>query len=740
VGGSSGRGGNDMIISMAGEDYIVEYVQDPNIITKAIEQDAPQFFTFDTETDSILENKQPHIFRDRPFLGGVCFDQKVYIFSTNKSFFSQFPHWSSLVKRIYGHNITFDMHMMGNVMGKDFPLRIRNWGDTMGLCRLTFQSISSRDGGDKLGLKPVSKKYIDKNADKYEADVKNWLKQKKAQDNKLFTALAKPLGWSYSKMQDAIKKELEIPEEVLDLYAQWKQMYPRPTYKDVELEIMIPYLAVDVILTKILVMKCLPVVVYKQQISTMEREFKALRAVYRMECPGIAVDRDYLQECNAKLGAYIENLYAKLFQLAGVEFTVGQNAVIKKMYEEILGEEIESTNKKFLKKMESGGDEIAGIITKLRRLEKWKQTYIERILEVSKYDGRFYTQLNQFSPVSGRFSGDAQQFPKDAIYTAEGYAYEKETGKKPPADYVLFHPRKAFLGHIYYLDYSQVELRVQAHYTLYFGGDKNLCRAYMPYMCVHADTGRIYDYRTVSGRAEWSELREGSPDNIHWEEALEKGYSVWIDPDTGKPWVPTDVHSSTTEKALRIMGYDVDNMDPADFKWWRSKGKTFNFMRNYGGGDRMAAETLDITFEQAQAMNRGYTDAFPIVVVYQDEVVKGMREKGYCVNMLGRRYYVESWNKHYKVANYLIQGSCADYLKEKMIEIDEFLEANNCKTRMILCIHDELQFDGVPGEEWVIAKIKEMMEDTPAILVPIVAECEVTTTDWAAKKKLVNIA
>lgn len=143
-------------------------------------------------------------------------------------------------------------------------------------------------------------------------------------------------------------------------------------------------------------------------------------------------------------------------------------------------------------------------------------------------------------------------------------------------------------------------------------------------------------------------------------------------------------------------------------------------------------------------MNRGYTDAFPVVVTYQENVVVGMQRKGYVVNMSGRRYYLSDPRKFYKCANYLIQGSCADILKRKMIEIDNFMTANHLhdKLRMILCVHDELQFEQlVEGVEWAIWKIKEIMEDIPEVLVPIVAEVEYTETDWSAKKKvLLNVA
>jgi DNA polymerase-1 len=530
------------------------------------------------------------------------------------------------------------------------------------------------------------------------------------------------LGWTMKRFETALNDGSEpIPEHIMNTFQLWRTTYPKPGYQDVPMEIMLPYVATDVCLVDQLVRKALPVVAYKKQQHIMEQEWDLLPHVYEMERQGIPVDREYLMDAREKLENYIEELKNDMHELAGREFKVGQHQVIKDIYEEKLGERPESTDKKFLKS-QGEEDKLAKTITTLRRLEKWLKTYIDRILTVSEYDGKFYTSMNQFNPVSGRFSGDAQQFPKDPIYTRLGDKLKKE--EKPiPDEEILYHPRRAFKMRGYYLDFSQVELRVQGHYTMYLGGDVNLCRAYMPFKCAHFETGEIYDYSTVEGRARWSEKNGDA--------------SAWIVPETGKPWVPTDVHTMTTLKALRIMGYVPEEMDAKTIKWWRNKGKTFNFMRNYGGGDAMAAETLDITLDQAKAMNRGYTDAFPKVVDYQNMVVKAMHKKGYVENMSGRRYYLSEHWKFYKVANYLIQGSCADDLKKKMVQIARFIKENKLSMRMVLCVHDEIQFMvNDPAEDWAISHIKAMMEDCPDIMVPIVAEVEFSESYWSEKEKV----
>ena len=667
-----------MNITIAGESYDVVYTPTDKLVIEALERDKPDYITFDTETDGL------HIKKSKPFLCAVAWDSKVFVFPP--TMLSELVKWSKKVGRVYAHNTTYDMHMMANVCGDNAPLEITNWGDTMGLCRLIFEAVSSSDGGDSLALKQIGKKYIDATSDRYEKEVKSWLKAKESQNRKLIMAMLKAQGWSLARLQRALDGAEDVPCSTIEMYNEFQREYPKPNYKDVPLTTMLPYLAVDVILTNILVRKAIPVVLSKEQQSVAQREFKLIPVIYKMERQGLEVDRAYLEESHYRMAQYIEDLKIRSHELAGQPFNVGQHALIKDIYTDKLGERPETTDKKFLSKQASSGDELARIIKTLRRLEKWQSTYIEKIMNDSEYDGRFYTQMNAYNPVTGRFSGDAQQFPKEAIVDEQGNE--------------IFNPRRAFKGRVYYLDYSQVELRVQAHYTMYFGGDLNLCRAYMPFKCYERD-------------GEW--YRE--EDNVLW--------------------TPTDVHSATTIKALEAMGIDYKTLDEKEFKRWRHIGKMFNFMRNYGGGDKKAAEVLDIDIEQAKALNKGYTDAFPLVIEYQKAVEKAYYDKGYAQNLYGRRYYLsDSW-RFYKAANYVIQGSCADMLKMKMIEIDEFLTNNNLKSKLILCVHDELQFDVPPDEDWIVPKIRAIMEDTPDVKVPIVCEIEFTETYWSDKKSLV---
>lgn len=269
---------------------------------------------------------------------------------------------------------------------------------------------------------------------------------------------------------------------------------------------------------------------------------------------------------------------------------------------------------------------------------------------------------------------------------------------------------------------DQIELVTQAHYTLLVsGGDLNLCRAYFPFKCHHYKTGEIFNYKTPSERTRFTEKQPN-------------GDSAWLDED-GKPWTKTDLHSMTAHKAFPDVPMDSELFK----KECRPKGKTTNFASNYGGGPRALVDSLDISYEEAEKLVKGYNEAYPGVITYQNMIVKAHGNKGYVHNHFGRRYYVSDVGKAYKLANYVVQGTAADALKKAVIALDEYLKDK--KSKMVIPIHDEIQFDIYRGEEWMIDHLLKIMQDAfNWCLIPVTAGVEVTTTNWSEKSEYKEIA
>jgi DNA polymerase I len=173
-----------------------------------------------------------------------------------------------------------------------------------------------------------------------------------------------------------------------------------------------------------------------------------------------------------------------------------------------------------------------------------------------------------------------------------------------------------------------------------------------------------------------------------------------------------------------------------EFKKLRSLGKRVNFAMIYGASLYRVQQTLgDIDPDTVAKLYYGFNDRFRTVKVYGRWVsTTWFKNNGYVTNLLGRRYYMTDDKDVYKLQNYLIQGSSADIIKEVIIRVDEYLRKHRCKTKVQGCIHDELCICVAEGEHDVIYKIKEIMENTVKLPVPLVAEISVSKTNWAEKK------
>ena len=744
--------------------YYKYWSDDFEEIETYFKEDRPKLCVLDSETTGL------HIKKDRPFMwvfGWMLpkekrtenFKGRVFAFDHDVDLLLKILELTKQCKMLVGHNVKYDLHMLINGgVPEEKVYELKNVVDTMGLCRLSFEAVSARDGGDVLGLKKVAETYIDPRAGEFEKEVKKELRKINDEKRNILKELLKPYkGWGIGKIKDVYKvkkrndmdfftKErkqrwVDVPKEVEEVYFKWIEEHPFANYSEVDKNIMMEYVHGDGIYTLELVEFTYPTVLKRNQQKTLNLENKLIMELLRMERVGMKVDMKYLQECFDKCENEIQKLYEELWDIVGEYFTVSQDQVIASYFEKVLGEKPSTTDKSFLKKHKD--NRVSQIITRLRRLEKWQSTYISRILEVAEYDGHFYTQYGQFNTVSGRLGSDAQQFPKERILTEEGERYEKEHGEgTAPLSMEIFSPRRAFVveggkyNKIAYFDLSQIELRVQANYTVLLGRpDINLCRAYMPYKCKHYKTGEEYKFNTDEERSRWNEKQEN-------------GESAWL-LENGEPWTPTDVHSETTHNTLLALGYkciekykkyEHDTRPPIEdgktFKWWRSKGKIFNFMRNYGGGKYRAMESLELDEETAEALVTGWSNTFPEVAYYQKMVGKKIEKDHYATNMSGRMYYLKNTDKGYKVGNYLVQGSCADELKSYIVRIGEFLRNNNCKTKPLANIHDELQFLVYEGEEWVFPHIKKIMENVSWMKVPVVVDLEITETTWADKKEV----
>ena len=228
--------------------------------------------------------------------------------------------------------------------------------------------------------------------------------------------------------------------------------------------------------------------------------------------------------------------------------------------------------------------------------------------------------------------------------------------------------RKAFIpeeGCLFFsADYSQIELRIMAHLS----GDKNMIEAF----------------------------HEGD-----------------------------DIHAATASKVYKI-GIDEVTREQ------RSKAKTANFGIIYGISVFGLAERMNVPRSEAKELIEGYFQTYPQIKEYMDKSIEAAREKGYIETIFGRKRFLPDIHSHNAVVrgyaernaiNAPIQGSAADIIKVAMVRIYQRFVAENIRSKMILQVHDELNFSVCPEEKERVQQIViEEMEKAYTMQVPLKAD------------------
>jgi DNA polymerase-1 len=189
-----------------------------------------------------------------------------------------------------------------------------------------------------------------------------------------------------------------------------------------------------------------------------------------------------------------------------------------------------------------------------------------------------------------------------------------------------------------------------------------------------------------------------------------------------------DIHAATAAKINHIPIEEAT----ADM---RRKAKTANFGIIYGISVFGLSERLNIPRTEAKELIDGYFGTYPDVKRYMDESIAKARENGYVETLLGRKRFLADINSKNAIVrgyaernaiNAPIQGSAADIIKVAMIRIFNRLEKEKLQSKMILQVHDELNFNVPINELETVKKIViEEMENAYKLRVPLKTDCGV---------------
>jgi DNA polymerase-1 len=389
-------------------------------------------------------------------------------------------------------------------------------------------------------------------------------------------------------------------------------------------------------------------------------EMPLVPVLAEMEMNGVRIDTNALRETSEAFTARMEELERRIYELAGETFNIASPKQV--------------------------GDILFG---KLKIIDKPKKTKTgqfvtsEDVLQALRSKHEIVADILAHRGLKKLLGTYVDALPK-LINPRTGHIHTSfnqtitATGRLSSSDPILHNIpvrgedgkeiRKAFIpeeGCLFFsADYSQIELRVMAHLS----GDANML------------------------------------------EAFREGY---------------DIHAAT---AAKIYHESIDTVTRDQ----RTKAKRANFGIIYGITVFGLAERLEIERSEARQLIDGYFETFPQVKEYMERAKEEAREKGYVETFFHRRRYLPDINSANAVTrgfaernaiNAPIQGSAADIIKVAMIRIHERFKREGIRSKMILQVHDELNFSVLPEERETVEHIVlEEMQAAYPLQVPLVAD------------------
>ena len=390
-------------------------------------------------------------------------------------------------------------------------------------------------------------------------------------------------------------------------------------------------------------------------------EIPLIPVLVHMENAGVRINSDELKKYAEVLRGEIIQTEKEIFELAGQEFNVASPKQLGLILFEKLN--IDSKAKKTKTKQYSTGEEIL-----IKLVDK--HPIIQKILDFRGLTKLLNTYVEALPLLVNKRTGKIHTSYNQAIAATgrlssvnpnlQNIPIRTENGRQIRKVFIPSDANHLFLS----ADYSQIELRIMAALS----GDEEMLKAF----------------------------------------------------NEGK-----DIHSITAAKIYQIAEEDVDGD-------MRRKAKTANFGIIYGISAFGLSQRLNIPRTEAKELIDGYFQNFPKIKKFMDKQIELARNQGFVQTIKGRKRYLSNINSANAVVrgmaernaiNAPIQGSAADIIKIAMINIYRQFETLKLNSKMVLQVHDELNFNVEKGElEQVKQIVKGEMESAVDIGVHLTVE------------------
>ncbi len=396
----------------------------------------------------------------------------------------------------------------------------------------------------------------------------------------------------------------------------------------------------------------------KNEALFYDLEMNLVPVLMDMEMTGIAIDARFFREMSARFAGDIKDLAQEIFEEAGMEFNINSpqqlgRVLFEKLQLPVQGKTAKtrnySTGEKALKKLAAFPHKVPGLVLRYRSLSKLKSTYLDGMLKlVNPSTGRLHTSFNQTVAATGRLSSSNPNLQNIPIRGEEGREIRKGfvAGK---GNYLIS------------ADYSQVELRVFAHYS----GDEGLIEAFQRDADIHTRTAS----EILGAKAEdvTAEMRQ-----------IAKTINFGI------------IYGMGPRRLSEELGIDHKT----------AKNYIAAYYDRYKGVARYREEIIETVTKMGYVSTLFNRRRYLPDIKHGNRVIRAEAER--------------------MAVNTPIQGTAADLIKRAMINIHGRLKEEGFRTKMLLQVHDELVFEAPEGELGkVVPMIREEMEGVFDLRVPL---------------------
>jgi DNA polymerase-1 len=431
------------------------------------------------------------------------------------------------------------------------------------------------------------------------------------------------------------------------------------------------------------------------------------KVLLRMEHKGISVDVPYGEWANQKIIERRDALEEQIYKEAGKKFLISSPKQIGEMFAEkgiTCPEKTEKGNDSWdVISLAQLNVALGGRISEYRTLEKMRNTYLEPLLT----NPTLHTFYKNYGTITGRLSSanpNLQNIPRGLIAIDDVDLTEEEIeesikrvqgGFQASKGRAIVIPEKARIA------WARDKETKFTDAAMDFISIRRLFVPRPGYKFVS------FDYSQMEVRVFLSYIRNPAI----FEMMTQSGF---------------DFHTEAAKIA-----FNVDEQHP-QFQYFRQLAKGITFGLIFGIGLGRLSGTLNMSLEETKEHRRTYFAMIQGSEEFITEVRKRGRKNKFVTNKFGRRYST-AVGEEYKLVNYLIQGSSADLLTTKMIELDKKLEGRREECSMLLQIHDEILCEIREDKlDYYLKNISHFLEQND-LGIPMEVDAEIVHPSWAHK-------